>query len=133
MEAGAGIFRDETSLAACCDTLRDIRKQMSHVSLDDTSSVYNTELTTALELEGMIDIAEALAHSARHRTESRGSHQRTDYVTRDDDNFLKHSLAFRTDSDPRIEYADVAITHWPPGKRTYGAKPDQKENDGGNQ
>ena len=133
MEAGAGIFRDETSLAACCDTLRDLRKQMSHVSLDDTSSVYNTELTTALELEGMIDIAEALAHSARHRTESRGSHQRTDYVTRDDDNFLKHSLAFRTDSDPRIEYADVAITHWPPGKRTYGAKPDQKENDGGNQ
>ncbi|HCU72670.1 MAG TPA: succinate dehydrogenase/fumarate reductase flavoprotein subunit, partial [Chloroflexi bacterium] len=77
MEAGAGIFRDETSLAACCDTLRDLRKQMSHVSLDDTSSVYNTELTTALELEGMIDIAEALAHSARHRTESRGSHQRT--------------------------------------------------------
>ena len=133
MEAGAGIFRDETSLAACCDTLRDIRKQMSHVSLDDTSSVYNTELTTALELEGMIDIAEALAHSARHRTESRGSHQRTDYVTRDDDNFLKHSLAFRTDANPRIEYADVAITHWPPAKRTYGAKPDQKENDGGNQ
>ena len=133
MEAGAGIFRDEASLAACCDTLRDLRKQMSHVSLDDTSSVYNTELTTALELEGMIDIAEALAHSARHRTESRGSHQRTDYVTRDDDNFLKHSLAFRTDANPRIEYADVAITHWPPGKRTYGAKPDQKENDGGNQ
>ncbi len=68
----------------------------------------------------MLDVAQALAHSARSRTESRGSHQRTDYPKRDDKNFLKHSLAYKTDGEPRIGYKDVVITRWPPGERVYG-------------
>jgi len=69
----------------------------------------------------MMDAAEAIIHSAKARHESRGSHQRTDYPERDDDKFLQHSLAYRTESDaPRIEYAPVSITRWPPGKRVYG-------------
>ena len=82
---------------------------------------FNTELTAALELEFMIDVAESVAYSALARTESRGSHQRTDYPERDDENFLKHSLAYRTDGDPRIEFLDVTITNWPPKERTYGS------------
>ena len=93
---------------------------MAGISLDDTSPVYNTELISALELDFMIDISEAVAHSALHRTESRGSHQRTDHTERDDTNFLKHSLALRSDRGPRIEHKEVVITRWPPGKRTYG-------------
>ena len=71
----------------------------------------------------MLDVAESLVHSALHRTESRGSHQRTDYVKRDDEQFLKHSLAYYEGGEtaPRIEYKPVTITKWPPGKRTYGS------------
>ena len=120
MESGAGIYRDEESLTACCHQLRALRNRMAGISLDDTSPVYNTELISALELDFMIDISEAVAHSALHRTESRGSHQRTDHTERDDTNFLKHSLALRSDRGPRIEHKEVVITRWPPGKRTYG-------------
>ena len=93
---------------------------MTRIALDDSSPVYNTELISALELDGMVDISQALAHAALDRTESRGSHQRTDYAARDDAKYLKHSMAYRTDGDPRIEYKDVVITRWPPADRVYG-------------
>jgi fumarate reductase flavoprotein subunit len=120
MESGAGIYRDKASLTNCCTELHALRNRMAAISLDDTSPVYNTELTSALELDFMIDVSEAVAHSALHRTESRGSHQRTDHAARDDANFLKHSLAFRSADAPRIEHKDVVITRWPPSTRTYG-------------
>ncbi|HEX9596269.1 MAG TPA: succinate dehydrogenase/fumarate reductase flavoprotein subunit, partial [Anaerolineales bacterium] len=91
-----------------------------NLALDDRSVSFNTELITALELEFMLEIAEALTHSGLNRKESRGSHQRTDFEARDDKNFLKHSLAYRTDGAPRIAYKDVVITRWPPGERIYG-------------
>ena len=80
-------------------------------------------VTTALELEALLDVGEALAQSALQRTESRGSHQRTDHPERDDEHFLSHSLAYRDEDGgpPRIEYEDVTITNWPPGERVYGA------------
>jgi fumarate reductase flavoprotein subunit len=124
MESGAGIYRDSDSLSSTCDILSQVRKRLTNIQLDDRSNCFNTELTAALELENMIDIAEAVAHSARQRTESRGSHQRTDFPERDDQKFLKHSMAYRTDDgSPRLEYLDVVITKWPPADRTYGAKP----------
>jgi len=120
MEEGFGIYRDEASLRAATVQIAEIKERFRDVRLDDHSLSFNTELIAALELEFMLEIAEALAHSARARTESRGSHQRTDYPQRDDERFLKHSLAFRTDGLPRIEYRDVAITSWPPAERVYG-------------
>ena len=122
MESGAGIYRSEESLRAACDTVRELKSRFDQLELADHSLTFNTELTTALELEYLLDVAEALAHSALQRTESRGSHQRTDHPERDDERFLKHSLAYRTDGDPRIEYLDVVITRWPPGERVYGSK-----------
>ena len=122
MESGAGIYRSEESLRASCDKIRELKQRFHQIELADHSLTFNTELTTALELEYMLDISEALVHSALARTESRGSHQRTDYPQRDDQRFLKHSLAYRSDDDPRIEYLDVAITRWPPGERLYGSK-----------
>ena len=67
----------------------------------------------------MLDVAEAIANSALSRHESRGSHTRTDHPQRDDANFLKHSLAYRTETGPRIEYAPVTITRWQPEERKY--------------
>src|SRR6266568_189946 len=119
LESGAGIYRTEESLRKTCSTVARLRERFQNIRLDDHSVSFNTELMSALELEFMLDVAQALAHSALRRTESRGSHQRTDYPARDDKNFLKHSLAFRTDAEPRIEYKDVVITRWPPGERVY--------------
>ena len=120
MESGAGIFRDDATLRQTCATLADLQGRMGQLRLDDHSRSFNTELTAALELEFMVDIAETVAHSALARTESRGSHQRTDYPRRDDARFLKHTLVYRTDGAPRTDLLAVGITRWPPGERVYG-------------
>ncbi len=120
MEAGAGVYREESGIQATTEKVAELKERFENVAIDDHSKSFNTELTTAIELGFLLDVGEAVAHSALNRTESRGSHQRTDYPDRDDDQFLKHSLAFRTDGAPRIEYADVTITNWPPAERTYG-------------
>lgn len=120
MEEGTGIYRDEGSLSKACDVLRTLRDRFARIRLDDRTRSFNTELIAALELDYMLDVAEAVAHSALGRTESRGSHQRTDHPKRDDVRFLKHTLAYRTDRTPRIDYLDVVITRWPPAERAYG-------------
>jgi fumarate reductase flavoprotein subunit len=120
MEAGAGIYRKEESLRDTCARLATLKERFKNLRLDDRSVSFNTELITALELEFMVEIAQALAHSALARKESRGSHQRLDFPKRDDQNFLKHSMAYRGEAEPRIGYKDVVITRWPPGERVYG-------------
>ena len=120
MESGAGIYRDEASLQSTCAKLEALRERSGQLQLADTSRTFNTELIGALELDFMLDVSEAIAHSALARTESRGSHQRTDFPQRDDENFLTHTMAFQTDGAPRIEYKDVVITDWPPTERVYG-------------
>jgi fumarate reductase flavoprotein subunit len=122
MEEGAGIYRTESSLQATVDKIAELKRRFKNIGLDDHSLSFNTELTSALELEFMLEIAEAVAHSALERRESRGSHQRTDHADRDDQTYLKHSMAHRTDGAPRIEYQDVVITKWPPAERVYGAE-----------
>jgi fumarate reductase flavoprotein subunit len=120
MESGAGIYRSQETLKKTCDRLAELRDRFSNIQLEDHSLTFNTELTAALELDFMLDVALAIAHSALARTESRGSHQRTDFPGRDDKKFLKHSMAFYRAKEPKIEYKDVIITRWPPGERVYG-------------
>ena len=119
MEKGAGIYRKETELKAACEQVATLRERYQNLRVEDSSEVYNTELISAIELGCMLDVAEAVANSAHKRQESRGSHARSDFESRDDDRFLTHSLAFRTEDGPRIEYAPVTITRWQPEERTY--------------
>jgi len=121
METGAGIYRSGSSLNDTCNELKELRERFKNVLVEDRSLTFNTELISALELDFMLDVSQAIAHSALSRTESRGSHQRTDYPNRDDDNFLKHSLVYRTkDEQPEVDYKDVVITTLPPAERVYG-------------
>jgi succinate dehydrogenase flavoprotein subunit len=122
MEESAGIYRTETVLKDGAEKLRRLQERFRELSLDDDSYTFNTELTAALELSYMLDVAQAIVQSALERRESRGSHQRSDYPERDDERFLAHSLACRGENGaPRIEYRPVTITRWPPGKRVYGS------------
>jgi fumarate reductase flavoprotein subunit len=121
MEESAGIYRTSAALEKATEKLRSLQERFRDLALDDRSYTFNTELTAALELSYMLDVAEAIVQSALRRRESRGSHQRTDFPARDDREFLAHSLASRgADGRPRIEYLPVTITRWPPGKRVYG-------------
>ena len=119
MERDVGIYRTEEGLKEACAELVTLRERYGRVMLEDGSEVYNTELTSALELGCMLDVAEAVAHSALRRQESRGSHARSDFEARDDQRFLQHSLAYRTEGEPRIEYLPATITRWQPEERKY--------------
>jgi fumarate reductase flavoprotein subunit len=121
MEQSAGIYRNGPSLQAAAEQLRTLQERFQDVALDDHSRTFNTELTAALELSFMLDVAEAIVQCAWHRTESRGAHQRTDFPNRDDEKFLAHSLVYRNaDGASRVEYLPVVITRWPPAERVYG-------------
>jgi fumarate reductase flavoprotein subunit len=121
MEESAGIYRMGMSLLAAVESLRTLQARFQNIALDDHSQTFNTELTAALELSCMLDVAETIVQSALHRTESRGAHQRTDFPKRDDEKFLAHSLVFQQeDGSPRVEYLPVTITRWPPAERVYG-------------
>jgi fumarate reductase flavoprotein subunit len=121
VEKGAGIYRTGDSLAEAAEALRQLQERFRDVALEDHSHTFNTELTSALELGFMLDVAEAIVGCAWHRTESRGAHQRTDFPQRDDERFLAHSLVCRQeDGSSRVEYLPVTITRWPPAERVYG-------------
>jgi fumarate reductase flavoprotein subunit len=121
MEEGAGIYRSAESLAKAADTLNELRERYDNLGIDDHSRTFNTELTTALELSHLLDIADCVLASAAQREESRGAHQRLDFPMRNDERFLAHSLAERgPDGACQVSYLPVTITRWPPVERVYG-------------
>ena len=119
MEGGAGVFRTEESLKEAVEEIERLKERYRDVALFDLDRAFNTELVSALELQNMLDVAETVVASGLERRESRGSHTRRDYPDRDDDRFLTHSLAFSAPQGPRIEYAPVTVTRWPPAERKY--------------
>ena len=130
MEAGVGIYRTEALMQETIDKLKELKQRYRNVRIKDKSSVFNTDWLYAIELGFLLDVAEAMAHSAILRRESRGSHQRLDEGcdVRDDVNFLKHSLAFYNEGEaPTIDYSAVKITKSQPAKRVYGAEADKQE------
>lgn len=121
MEDGAGIYRTEVSLLKSQDKIRELQDRFKNIRIEDRSKTFNTDLFAIIELSYLLDIAEAIVQSALHRKESRGSHQRTDFPKRDDENFLAHSLAFKKENGiPDIRFSPVKITRWQPGERVYG-------------
>jgi fumarate reductase flavoprotein subunit len=120
MEQHAGIYRSREGLTEACAKLDQLRRRYADIELHDKTNVYNTDLLQALELASMLDCAQAVAVSALARCESRGAHQRLDFVERDDKHYLKHTLAYHNRAEPpRIDYCDVVITRSQPGVRDY--------------
>jgi len=120
LEAGAGIYRDEEGTQATCKKMAELQVRAAAIEVHDKSNVFNTDLQGLLELQNMLDVAECVAEAAHARKESRGAHQRLDYVERDDEHYLKHSQSFRRPGErPRIAWLDVTITRSQPGVRDY--------------
>ncbi|MGR3808775.1 succinate dehydrogenase subunit A [Pasteurella testudinis DSM 23072] len=128
MEEGCGIYRTEESMQKTVDKIAELKERFKKVRVSDRSSVFNTDILYTIELGTILDVAQSISSSAVARKESRGAHQRLDYVERDDTNYLKHTLAYyNADGAPRIEYSDVKITKSQPAKRVYGAEADAAE------
>ncbi|MBK5913363.1 fumarate reductase (quinol) flavoprotein subunit [Rhodocyclus purpureus] len=122
MEFGCGIYRSAERMQVTCDKLAELRERFARVVVDDKSSVWNSDWLLAIELDYQLDVAQAIAHSAIERRESRGAHQRLDgFEQRDDANYLKHTLAYHAGAGaPRIDYGPVKITRSQPAVRAYG-------------
>ena len=114
------VFRTEEKMTKALDKIKELKERYKNVYVEDKSTTFNMELKEALELENMFAYAEALVASALFRKESRGAHSRVDYPDRDDEKFLKHTLAFSGDNkEPVIKQRNVVITRFPPQERRY--------------
>ncbi len=115
-----GIFREEEGLRKGVETIRRLRKEyQERAGVPASPGPFSQGLLDALIIEGMLDVALAIAEGALRRTESRGGHYRRDYPKRDDENWLKHTLAFYTPEGPEFDYKPVVITKWQPTERKY--------------
>ncbi len=118
MQQHAGIFRDREGLENALEQIRELKKKASKLKVRNQSKVFNLELMNALELKGMLELGHIITKGALAREESRGSHYRTDHLKRDDQHWLKHTLAYK-EEEPRLEYRSVNIGKFLPERREY--------------
>jgi succinate dehydrogenase / fumarate reductase flavoprotein subunit len=119
MDAHVGVFRTGEGLEVALRAVRELRRRFEQIGLADHRRSFNTNLLHALELENLLDLAEVAVAGGLARVESRGAHARRDHPTRDDADWLRHTLAFHTAEGPRLDYKPVTITTWKPVERKY--------------
>jgi succinate dehydrogenase (ubiquinone) flavoprotein subunit len=126
MQEDAAVFRTQATLEAGCKRIDDVAAQLDNLKLTDRSLVWNTDLVEALELHNLMPNAQSTMHSAEQRKESRGAHAREDFADRDDENWMKHSLAYVENGKVRIDYRpnhhytlDDEMPVIPPKARVY--------------
>ncbi len=114
-----GVFRTDESLKRALVKVRGLKARYTKVRIQDRGTLFNTDLLETRELGYLLDCAETTAVAALARTESRGAHSREDFPARDDGEWLKHSLAYRSDGGPELRYKPVSITRFQPKPRVY--------------
>ena len=114
-----GIFRDKPLMEDALANVRALKARFANVTVQNKGKGYNLDLIRALELEGMLDVAEAIAVGALKREESRGAHSRLDFKERDDVKFLQHTIATYSPKGPVITYSPVKVTKYKPEARRY--------------
>ncbi len=114
-----GIYRTGPDMQAAVDEIQNLLERYQQVRVQDTGRAFNTDLLELIELRNLLDLSLLTAASALNRQESRGAHSREDYPDRDDDRWLKHTLAYLDNDTVRIEYKTVDTSIWKPKPRTY--------------
>jgi succinate dehydrogenase / fumarate reductase, flavoprotein subunit len=120
MHENFGVFRREDQMKRQGDIVASLRERYERVVVDDKGQVFNNDLTQALELGFLLELAETMVISGLARKESRGAHARPhDYPDRDDENYLKHTVVTLVDGTPQLDWKPVRITKWQPEERKY--------------
>ena len=119
MDMNAQVYRTEETLTQALNDVRALKERYKNVSIHDKGARYNTDLLEAIELGFLLDLAEVSVVGALARKESRGAHAREDYQTRDDVNFMKHTMAYQEGDDVRLDYKPVVQTRYQPMERKY--------------
>ncbi|MBI2863371.1 MAG: FAD-dependent oxidoreductase [Chloroflexi bacterium] len=114
-----GIFREQGKMGTGLDKVKELQERYEKVVVDDKGKVFNTDIIAALELGYMLELAEAIGKGALAREESRGAHCRRDFPNRDDDKWLRHTLALQKGGEIKLEYSPVSITMFKPEVRSY--------------
>lgn len=114
-----GIYRNAGDMEAAVNEIQGLRERYRTVRVQDTGKAFNTDLLEIIELGNLLDLSLLTAASALNRTESRGAHSREDFAERDDDNWLKHTLAYLDGDGVRIDLKAVDTSIWEPKPRTY--------------
>ncbi|GAB3612484.1 succinate dehydrogenase flavoprotein subunit [Humibacter ginsengisoli] len=127
MDRNAQVFRTDETLATVTETIHGLRERYRNVQVQDKGKRFNTDLLEAVELGFLLDLAEVVVFSARNRKESRGGHMRDDFPKRDDENYMKHTMAYLT-GDPhssnaadhiKLDWKPVVVTRYQPMERKY--------------
>ncbi len=120
MNQYCAVFRDADGLDRALETIRRLKEEAPKANIDDRGTVFNQDVIAAIELGYMLDVAETIVVGAQERKESRGAQFRTDYLGRNDEEWLKHiDISIDGDGLPAVSYSPVTITKWEPQVRTY--------------
>jgi len=115
-----GVFRREDQMTKQIGIIESLRERYPSVLVEDKGEIFNNDLTQAIELGSMLELAACMLQAGLARKESRGSHARPDdYPTRDDENFMKHSISRWNGDGPELSYEDVRVTTYEPTERKY--------------
>jgi succinate dehydrogenase / fumarate reductase flavoprotein subunit len=115
-----GVFREEGKMLRQLEIVDELRERYENVYVEDKGEIFNSDLTQAIELGYMLELAACMLQAGVARKESRGAHARPhDYPARDDENFLKHTITRWIDDRPELSYKDVRMTRWKPEARSY--------------
>ncbi|MGD8620607.1 MAG: FAD-dependent oxidoreductase [Anaerolineales bacterium] len=114
-----GVFRTEDGMTQALEKIRELKQRFKNVRAGDRGIRWNTDVLEVWELGCLLDIAEVTAKSALERKESRGAHAREDYDEREDEQWMKHTMAFLNEDGVELKYKPVTVTHFEPKKRVY--------------
>jgi succinate dehydrogenase / fumarate reductase flavoprotein subunit len=123
MDANASVYRTEDTLKQALHDVQSLKERYGRITVQDKGKRFNTDLLEAVELGFLLELAEVLVVGALARKESRGGHAREDYPTRDDTNFMRHSMYYKQGealaADIRLDYKPVTFTRYQPMERKY--------------
>jgi succinate dehydrogenase / fumarate reductase flavoprotein subunit len=119
MQEKVGVFRTESELREAKATVDELRERFKGVVVTDKGRTFNQSLIHTIETGYLLDLAATMVTGAVERTESRGAHSRLDFPERDDENWMKHTLAYLEDDDIRLDYSEVTVTKYEPQVRSY--------------
>jgi succinate dehydrogenase / fumarate reductase flavoprotein subunit len=120
MHENFGVFRREDQMEKQGEIVAGLRERYERVVVDDKGEVFNNDLTQALELGFLLDLADSMIVAGIARRESRGAHARPyDYPKRDDENYMRHTTVTLADGRPELDWKPVTVTKWQPQERKY--------------